>query len=191
MMDELMQLLKTLEQGVEEMPGDVKYAPGVEEQPAEDLTEDMTLLDGCCYMPPLVDCAEDLCRICLSKEELDAFDCDYYLGTLCHLMMHQLCTVLDACDLFDESSALRECCVSLLQNMDTVVPHIGNPDKPMLLQLSIKLAKCCKSLSEETLSGAQSYDACVECLKCCLDILTFLKCETARAKLERCINSLT
>lgn len=205
MIDELMKMLKTLEQSMEapselkavepavkpvvETVGPKALVPEVKEAP-EPEEPYMPLLEGCCYMPPLKSCSEDLCKICMTVQTMEQADCDYYIGTLCHLMMHCLCICLDSCDCFDEATMLRETCVSLMQNLEAVVGKADAPDKDALLKCSVKLAKCCAKLEARGLGSDECFDLCVECLKCCLDCLKCLNCDTAVAKLERCIKAL-
>lgn len=199
MFDELMTMLKSFEEGFAEPKGEIKNLgepDAVIKEPGpnmkkEDAEPYMPLLEGCCYMPPLKSCGEDLARICMEAETLELEDCDYYIGTLCHLMMHCLCICLDACDCFDESTMLRETCVSLLQNLEAVVGHAGAPDVDELLACTIKLAKCCAKLETCGLGTDDCFDLCFECLKCCCECLKCLKCDTAVAKLERCIKALS
>jgi hypothetical protein len=193
MIDELMNLLKTVETN---LPSEPDPSAGPEEvkvalPPVEPEEPYMPLLEGCCYMPPCKMAAEDLCKICMNIPMVTPADCDYYIGSLCSLMMHCLCVCLDSCDYFDESTMLRATCVALLQNLDAVVAHAGAPDKEALLACSLKLAKCCAKLEATVLGSDECLTCCIECLHCCLACLHCLKCSSAVAKLDRCIQAIT
>ena len=150
------------------------------------------ILQGCCYAPPLEEMAADLDVLCAEccANGWTPEDCDYYLGTLCSLLMHCACVCLDACDAFDESSALREACVFLLQNMESLLGTLPAVDSGAMAAHTAAIVACCTEVSACDLGSDESLQGCRGLLECCCEALECLGCTAASAKIKRCLNVL-
>ena len=131
------------------------------------------------FAPPLHQCTRETI-LCLKGG-------DHYRGIsyLCHLVLHTLVHLMDACEHYDEASLLREAAVDVLQH--SLPSEAPNQDR---------LIECCDDLghwtdylegSEDRIGTPSYLSDLINVLTCVQNILDCLHLGSASAKCSRVI----